>query len=152
MHWQGFCLVLERQAGKEFDMSVDVIGNMLTTIRNACGLSKKTALIPHSKFKENVLTVLRNSGYIRGFEVVPSKESQIGKDIKIELKYVDGESVIHKIERVSSPGVRIYKKPAGLKPVIGGLGISVISTSKGVMSDIQARKMSLGGEVLLEIW
>jgi small subunit ribosomal protein S8 len=132
-------------------MSIDVIGNMLTSIRNACCLKKRFVLVPHSKFKESILGVFKSAGYIKGFEIADAEDS-FGKKIKIYLKYVDGESAIHSLQRVSKPGIRIYKKPDCLKPIIGGLGLSVLSTSQGVISDIQARKLGVGGEVLLQVW
>ncbi len=132
-------------------MSIDVIGDMATAIRNACILKKKSVFIPYSRFKENILGVLKSSGYITSFDVVPSKEG-FGKQIKVTLKYVDGESVIHKITRISKPGLRKYKRSKDLKPVISGLGVGIVSTSKGVLTDIQARKIGVGGEVLLEVW
>ncbi len=132
-------------------MSIDTIGNMLTSIRNVCVLGKKFTIIPHSKFKEDILAVLKKSGYIKDFQVFENSD-HFGKRIKIFLRYVDGESVIHNLERVSTPGLRIYKKPSGLQPVVSGLGISVVSTSKGVLTDIEARKLSVGGEVILRVW
>ncbi len=132
-------------------MSIDIIGNMLTTIRNVCVLGKKMAVVPHSKFKEGILAVLKKSGYIKDFQVFDD-ENYFGKKIKIFLKYVDGEAAIHSLERVSTPGLRIYNKPSGLKPIVGGLGISVISTNKGILTDIEARKLSVGGEVILRVW
>lgn len=132
-------------------MSIDIIGNMLTSVRNACCLKKRIVFVPHSIFKENILNVLKNAGYIKSFEVVDA-ENSFGKKIKINLKYVDGESAIHSLKRISKPGIRIYQKPSDLRPVINGLGINVISTSRGVISDIQARKLGVGGEVLLQVW
>lgn len=132
-------------------MSIDIVGNMLTSIRNACALKKRTVIVPHSSFKENILGVLKNAGYIKGFEVITLEDS-FGKKIKINLKYVDGESAIHSLKRISKPGIRVYQKPNNIRPVIGGLGINVISTSQGVISDIQARKLGIGGEVLLQVW
>jgi small subunit ribosomal protein S8 len=132
-------------------MSIDIIGNMLTAIRNAFCLKKRFVVVPHSKFKAKILQVLQSNGYIKGFDVIKKTET-FGEVIKIALKYVEGESVIHVLKRVSKPSIRIYSKPDELKPVIGGLGLSVLTTSQGVLSDIQARKLGVGGEVLFTIW
>lgn len=132
-------------------MSIDTIGNMLTSIRNVCALGKKFTTVPHSKFKEGILATLKKSGYIKDFQVL-SDENSFGKKIKIFLKYIDGEAVIHSLERVSTPGLRVYNKPSCLKPIVGGLGISVVSTNKGILTDIEARKLSVGGEVILKVW
>jgi len=128
----------------------DVIGDMLTRIRNAQAADKQSLVCPYSKFREQVLKVLHSEGYIRGYSV-----SELRKDIKqftIELKYVEGEGVIRKIARVSTPGKREYVGVDNMKKVANGLGINILSTSKGVMSDIQARQQGIGGELLCTVF
>lgn len=132
-------------------MSVDVIGNFLTIIRNGLMASKRNVLVPHSNLKYEIAQILKDEGFIRGFSV-EEREGQAGKQIKIDLKYVNGESVIHEISRVSTPGCREYKGIAEIKPVIGGLGITIISTNRGVLTNKKARELNIGGEVLCTVW
>lgn len=131
-------------------MSIDTMGDFLTIIRNGIMVSKGTVVIPHSNLKYEVAKILKSEGFIRDaiVEVVDSSK----KNIKIFLKYVESESVIHEITRVSRPGKRAYARIHEFKPVIGGLGISVLTTSKGVMTDKKAKSLSLGGEVLCTVW
>ena len=133
-------------------MSVDTIGNFLTIIRNKIRSSKLYAEAPHSKMNEQIARILKAEGFIRGFEI--DTTDTLRKKIKIELKYVEGESVIHDIQRVSKPSRRIYEKVKNVKPVIGGLGIAILSTNRGVMTDKQAKNSSakVGGEVLCRVW
>lgn len=134
-------------------MAIDVLGDMATIIRNGVAVSKKFVFVPYSKYKHNVLKLINGIGYISGVEVVESPvEGKFGKSLKVSLKYKRGESVINEISRISTPGGRVYKNSSNLKPVCGGLGALIISTSKGIFSDAQARKLSLGGEVLFRIW
>ena len=132
-------------------MSVnDPIGDMLARIRNAQERGKPKVSIPHSKLRENVLSVLQAEGYIRGFAV-----GQLGNnkaEIEAELKYFDGAPVIREINRVSKPGRRVYASVATLPTVYNGLGISILSTPKGVMSDADARAQNVGGEVLCTVF
>lgn len=132
-------------------MSVDVIGNFLTIIRNGLMASKRNVLVPHSNLKYEIAQILKDEGFIRGFSV-EEREGQAGKQIKIDLKYVNGESVIHEISRVSTPGCREYKGIAEIKPVIGGLGITIISTNRGILTNKKARELNIGGEVLCTVW
>ena len=132
-------------------MSVnDPIGDMLTRIRNAQERGKSKVSTPHSKLRENVLNVLQGEGFIRGFAVVQTGNNKA--EIEVELKYFDGRPVIVEIRRVSKPGRRVYSSIKDLKPVKNGLGISVLSTPKGVMSDAAARDANVGGEVLLRVY
>ena len=134
-------------------MSVDTIGNFLTIIRNRIMASKPYALAPHSHMNEALVRILKEEGFIKNFEVVTDSETSF-KQIKIALCYVDGESVIHEIKRVSTPGRRMYAKIKNIGPVIGGLGISILSTNRGVMTDKKARESAvrIGGEILCTVW
>lgn len=128
----------------------DPIGDTLTRIRNGQRAHKNAVTAPASKLRENLLEVLQREGYIRGFErynVRPGVD-----EIRIELKYNEGEPVISKITRVSKPGRRIYSKIKDLPRVYNGLGISILSTPRGVMSDHEARDANVGGEVLCQVF
>ena len=124
----------------------DPISDMLTRIRNAHKIRAKSVLMPSSKIKVNIAKVLHKEGYIKGFK----EEEMINgkKDLNIDLKYFEGSPVIEKINRVSRPGLRIYKTRSQLPKVMGGLGIAIVSTSKGIMSDKEARERGEGGEIL----
>jgi small subunit ribosomal protein S8 len=128
----------------------DPLGDMLTRIRN--GQSARMAAIdsPSSKLRRNVLEVLKREGYIRGFD----EEAEVNgsANLRIELKYHDGEPVIREITRVSKPGRRVYSKIADLARYYNGLGISILSTPRGIMSDHEARAANVGGEVLCRIF
>ena len=128
----------------------DPLGDMLTRIRNGQRARHSVVAAPASHFRANVLEVLRREGYIRGFtrEAIRPGVSEL----KIELKYVDGEPVIREIARVSKPGRRVYSKLADLPRVYNGLGISILSTPRGVMSDSEARAAKVGGEVLCRVF
>ena len=131
-------------------MMVDPIADMLTRIRNAVRVERPNVEMPASKVKTGVADVLKREGYIWDYQIV---EAQPVSQLQIELKYGhNGERVIQHIQRVSKPGRRIYSKAKELKPVLNGLGISVLSTSRGVISDREARQRGVGGEVLCEIW
>ncbi|TWT33158.1 30S ribosomal protein S8 [Blastopirellula retiformator] len=131
-------------------MMTDPIADMLTRIRNAVRVEHPHVEMPASKVKQGVADVLKREGYIWDWEVV---ESEPANQIRLELKYgPNGERVIQTIRRVSKPGRRIYSKGRDLAPVLDGLGISVISTSQGVISDREARQKNVGGEVLCEVW
>ena len=128
----------------------DPVGDMLTRIRNGLHRSKSSVTTPASKQRARVLDVLQAEGYIRGYSEV---EYGTGKsEFVIELKYAEGQPVIRKIERVSKPGRRVYLRVREIPRVLGGLGISVVSTSKGVLSDREARREGVGGEVLCEVY
>ena len=128
----------------------DPLGDMLTRIRNGQRASKSDVLSPASKLRGNVLEVLKREGYIRGFR--QSEISQGISEIKIELKYHDGAPVIREIRRVSKPGRRVYSKIKDLPRVYNGLGISILSTPQGVLSDSEARAANVGGEVLCMVF
>ena len=128
----------------------DPLADMLTRIRNGQQARQAVVAAPASNLRANVLDVLRREGYIRGFT---REQLRPGiNQLKIELKYVDGEPVIREIARVSKPGRRIYSKLADLPRVYNGLGISILSTPRGVMSDNEARAAKVGGEVLCRVF
>ena len=131
-------------------MMTDPIADMLTRIRNAVQVERPHVDMPTSKVKQGVADVLKREGYIWDWaEVEDAPVSQI----RIELKYgPNGERVIQKIKRISKPGRRVYSKAKDLRPVLNGLGISIISTSRGVISDREARQRKLGGEVICEVY
>lgn len=132
-------------------MSVsDPIGDMLTRIRNAVGRKKTKVSTPASKLRARVLDVLQSEGYIRGYT---QSEFVNGKaEIEIELKYYEGVPVIREISRVSKPGRRVYVSVKSIPQVANGLGISILSTPKGVMADHEAREQNVGGELLCRIF
>ena len=126
----------------------DPIADMLTRIRNANSAYHEKVEMPASTVKAAVLNILKEEGFIKNFESVNE-----GKTLKVSLKYGSNkEKVISGIKRISKPGLRVYAKKEELPRVLGGLGIAVISTSKGVMSDKTARKLGLGGEVIAYVW
>ncbi|NNM59540.1 MAG: 30S ribosomal protein S8 [Legionellales bacterium] len=126
----------------------DPIADMLTRIRNAQGVGKNHVAMPSSKLKVAIATVLKNEGYIADLKV----EGELKKTLFITLKYYRDKPVIEHIKRVSRPGLRIYKTADAMPKPLGGLGISVLSTSAGVLSDRAARLANVGGEVLLVVW
>ena len=128
----------------------DPIGDMIARIRNAAMRKRSKVLTPASRMRERVLGVLQSEGYIRGFTLV--QKPGAFPEFEVELKYFDGEPVIAEISRVSKPGRRVYSSIGDLKPVKNGLGISILSTPKGVMSDTAARDANVGGEVLLQVY
>jgi small subunit ribosomal protein S8 len=130
-------------------MLTDPLGDMLTRIRNAQLRGLQKTQCPASKLRARVLEVLQSEGYIRGYLEV---EKAGKRDLEIELKYFDGRPVIRDIERVSTPGRRVYSAVKDLKPIRNGLGISILSTPKGVMSDAAARDANVGGEVLCQVF
>jgi small subunit ribosomal protein S8 len=130
-------------------MSIDVIGNFLTIIRNGVMRSKPSVSAPYSKMKHAVADILKEEGFITDV-VIDSVDNR--KVLKVVLKYVGGESVIHEIKRESTPGRRIYTSSRQIKPVVGNLGMSILTTNKGVVSDKKARQSSLGGEVICTVW
>ncbi len=129
----------------------DPISDMLTRIRNACQARHSKVSMPSSKLKENIAQLLYDEGYIRGYKVVKDERGHL--HLEVYLKYTEeGEPVISNLKRVSKPGLRIYKKAEELPRVRSGLGVAVISTNKGLLSDRAARKENVGGEVLFYIW
>ncbi len=128
----------------------DPIADMLTRIRNANQMKYKEVLVPTSKLKVQIANILKNEGYINGYKLV---DSENGSMMNIELKYgAKKERAITGLKRISKPGLRVYAKKEEIPTVLNGLGIAIISTSKGLMVDREARKQNLGGEVLAYIW
>jgi len=128
----------------------DPVGDMITRIRNAYMRGKETVDSPCSNLRINVLEVLRDEGFIRGYSQTDFDDGK--SEIQIDLKYHEGESVIKEINRISKPGRRVYSSVGSMPLVRNGLGISVISTSKGVMSDKKARTNNVGGEILCVVF
>ena len=127
----------------------DPIADMLTRIRNANRTGRKQVSIPNSKICRGIAAVLKSEGYVEEFDVL---ENGVQGEIRVKLRYtLEGEKVIHAIDRVSKPGRRVYKGVGELPSVLNGLGITIVSTSKGVMSDRDARKANIGGELLCVI-
>jgi small subunit ribosomal protein S8 len=131
-------------------MLTDPIADMLTRIRNAIRVERPHVDVPSSKVKRGLADVLKREGYIWDWQEV---ESEPVSHLRLELKYgPNGEHVIQHIKRVSTPGRRVYRKATELRPILNGLGITVISTSGGVISDREARQKNMGGEVLCEVY
>lgn len=128
----------------------DPLGDMLTRIRNAQRAKLSMCVAPASNLRANVLDVLKREGYIRGFAAEQVRPGVA--NLRIELKYTEGEPVIKEITRVSRPGRRVYSKIKELPRVYAGLGISILSTPRGVMSDVEARAANVGGEVLCRVF
>ena len=133
-------------------MMTDPIADMLTRIRNAVSVERPQVEMPASKVKRGVADVLKREGFI--WDWSESKDdSKPVSNIRIDLKYGPaGEKVIRRIRRISKPGCRVYSRSTELRPVLNGLGISILSTSRGVMSDREARQQKVGGEILCEVW
>src|SRR5215510_16538330 len=127
----------------------DPISDLITRIRNAQMRAKTKVSTPGSKMRENVLEVLKSEGYIRGYASVEHASGR--SEIEIELKYFDGAPVIREISRVSKPGRRVYVSVKSIPSVANGLGISILSTPKGVMTDHEAREQNVGGELLCRV-
>ena len=127
----------------------DVIADMLTRIRNANNAKHESVDIPASNMKKAIADILVAEGYIKGYQIVEDGKQGI---IRITLKYVGKEKVIQGIRRVSKPGLRVYTNCEDMPRVMNGMGIAIISTSKGVMTDKDARKQNIGGEVLAFVW
>lgn len=128
----------------------DPLGDMLTRIRNGQAAHKSSVMAPASSLRQNVLEVLKREGFIRGYERTAVRPGI--DEIRIDLKYAEGQPVIREIHRVSTPGRRVYSKIADLPKVYNGLGISILSTPRGVMSDHEARQANVGGEVLCKVF
>ena len=127
----------------------DVIADMLTRIRNANNAKHETVDIPASNMKKAIAEILVNEGYIKGYQILEDSKQGI---IRITLKYAGKQKVIHGLRRISKPGLRIYSNCEDMPKVMNGLGIAIVSTSKGIMTDKQARKENVGGEVLAFVW
>ncbi|MFH5881621.1 MAG: 30S ribosomal protein S8 [Candidatus Izemoplasmataceae bacterium] len=127
----------------------DPIADMLTRIRNANQMKKETVDIPASKLKLQVLELLREEGYITNVVVINGNPSN---QLRVTLKYMQNERVVKGLKRISKPGLRVYAKQGEIPKVLNGLGIAIISTSKGLMTDREARKQNVGGEILAYVW
>ena len=127
----------------------DPIADMLTRIRNAIVAKHEDVMVPASKVKKAIAQILLDEGYISNVEVL---EDPIQDNLKITLKYSKDGRVVNRLKRISKPGMRVYAKSAELPKVLNGLGIAIISTSKGIMTDKKARELNLGGEVVAFVW
>lgn len=130
-------------------MITDTIGNFLTIIRNGTMIGKSFVVAPHSKMCLAIANILKKEGFIRDFSL---EGAGVEKKIKILLKYVNGESVIHELQRVSTPGKRMYAQARNVPSVIGGLGISIVTTNQGVLTDKEVRNQRIGGEIICTVW
>tara|TARA_B100000963_G_C22442163_1_gene587113 strand:+ start:137 stop:532 length:396 start_codon:yes stop_codon:yes gene_type:complete len=127
----------------------DPISDLLTRIRNGQQVRKAKVVCPHSKIKEAILKVLKEEGFIRGFEL---SEDEKGKIIEISLKYFEGEPVIKEISRVSKPGMRVYSSVKDMPSFKNNMGVMILSTSKGVMTNSSAKEANIGGEILCRLY
>lgn len=132
-------------------MSKDVIADFLTVIRNGIMRSKHSVTTRYSNIRYEIARILKEEGFITDVTTVENQEEK-QKQIKIVLKYVDGESVIHDVKRISKPSRRMYANVDDIKPVIGGLGVSILTTNKGVMTDKTAKQQRVGGELICTVW
>jgi len=132
-------------------MSIDSIANFLTIMRNGIMVSKPFVIAPYSKMRYSIANILKNEGYVKDFAVLDT-ESEAKKNIKVFFKYVDGESAIHEIRRVSTPGRRVYAGNNEIKPVIGKLGTSILTTDRGIITHKQAKQFGVGGEIICTVW
>ena len=144
--------MLKKQAGRKGGIkamnTTDPIADMLTRIRNANAQKHATVDVPYSKEKEAIANILLAEGFVEAIDIIEDSY----KTIRITLKYVNNTKVIQGLKRISKPGLRIYAKTEELPRVLNGLGIAIISTSKGIMTDKAARQENVGGEVLAYIW
>jgi small subunit ribosomal protein S8 len=131
-------------------MAIDFIGDFLTIIRNASMVSKSSIQTSYSRMRFEIANILLKEGFVKSVSVRDIDSHK--KMLFVELKYAFGESVIHEITRRSTPGLRVYKKVADQEPVIGGLGIAILTTPIGVISDKEARKRRVGGELICTVW
>ncbi|MGV2828260.1 30S ribosomal protein S8 [Myxosarcina sp. GI1(2024)] len=129
----------------------DTISDMLTRIRNACLVKHQTTLVPSTKMTRSIARVLESEGFIGGYE---ETEEELKKNIVITLKYKgrNRQPIINTLKRVSKPGLRVYSKRKDIPRVLGGIGIAIVSTSHGVMTDREARRQGVGGEILCYVW
>jgi small subunit ribosomal protein S8 len=127
----------------------DPIGDMLARIKNALTAKKEQVVIPHSKLKEAIALILEENNYIQGYEV---EEKKPQSDLVVTLRYVEGLPAISGMERVSKPGRRLYAKTKQIPVTLNGYGLTVVSTSKGILTDNEARKKNVGGELLCRVW
>lgn len=131
----------------------DPIADMLTRLRNANQAYHDSTSMPHSKIKAGIADILLQQGYITGYDVAEPAEGKVGKTLTITLKYgTNRERSIAGLRRISKPGLRVYAKSTALPKVLGGLGVAIISTSQGLLTDREAKARSVGGEVLAYVW
>ena len=131
----------------------DPIADMLTRLRNANQAYHETTSMPHSKIKVGVAKILKQEGYITDYKVTDPEEGKVGKTLTLTLKYgTSRERAIQGLKRISKPGLRVYAKSTALPKVLGGLGVAIISTSQGLLTDKEANHKSVGGEVLAYVW
>ncbi len=128
----------------------DPIGDMFSRIRNGQMRSLASVQIPSSNFRKNILEILKKEGYIKDYFIEKSDNNKI--TLKINLKYYEGDPVIKEIKRISKPGRRVYSRATSIPKVMNGLGLAILSTPKGVMSDIEARKNNVGGEIICRVF
>ena len=128
----------------------DPIGDMFSRIRNGQMRSLNSVNIPSSNFRRNILEILKSEGFIKDFYIEKSENNKI--DIKINLKYYEGTPVIKEIKRISKPGRRVYSRASSIPRVMNGLGLAILSTPKGVMTDTEARKNNIGGEIICKVF
>ena len=128
----------------------DPIGDMFSRIRNGQMRSLSSIIIPSSNFRKNILTILKSEGYIKDFFIEKNEKNKVS--LKINLKYYEGDPVIKEIKRISKPGRRVYSRANSIPKVMNGLGLAIISTPKGVMSDTEARKNNVGGEIICRVF
>ncbi|GAB3646346.1 30S ribosomal protein S8 [Glycomyces tarimensis] len=131
----------------------DPIADMLTRLRNANQAYHDTTAMPHSKMKASIAEVLKQEGYIADWRVEEPEEGKVGKKLVVDLKFGEHrERSLAGVRRVSKPGLRVYAKSTELPRVLGGLGVAIVSTSQGLLTDRQARKRGVGGEVIAYVW
>jgi small subunit ribosomal protein S8 len=131
----------------------DPIADMLTRLRNGNSAYQDAVSMPHSKLKGHIAAILKEQGYISGYHVTDAPEGQVGRVLTLDLKYgPNRERSIAGLRRVSKPGLRVYAKSTGMPRVLGGLGVAILSTSSGLLTDRQAAKRGVGGEVLAYVW
>ena len=128
----------------------DPIGDMFSRIRNAQMRSLNSIEIPSSNFRQNILKILKNEGYIKDYYIEKSEKNKV--NLKINLKYYEGDPVIKEIKRISKPGRRVYSRATSIPKVMNGLGLAILSTPKGVMSDSDAKKNNVGGEIICKVF
>ena len=128
----------------------DPIGDMFSRIRNGQMRSLNSIDIPSSNFRKNILKILKEEGYIKDYYIEKSENNKI--NLKINLKYYEGDPVIKEIKRISKPGRRVYSRATSIPKVMNGLGLAILSTPKGVMSDAEARKNNVGGEIICRVF
>jgi len=128
----------------------DPIGDMFTRIRNGQMRSLETIDIPSSNFRRNILEILKSEGFIKNYYIEKLENNKI--NLKVNLKYYEGNPVIREIKRISKPGRRVYSRATSITKVMNGLGLAILSTPKGVMTDAEARKNNLGGEIICQVF